>query len=151
LDVPLVETLLAGWALAAAGLPVPDGALAPAATERCIELVDGRLCGRIAAVPFAREVDHLAVVGRLEPEGSVVAVVERAAVTVEPRDNLAGEPRDRAILDGARPVALASVPDALVSRLWRMGAVARACQMAGALQTLLARSLAYAGERVAFD
>ncbi|HEY0986312.1 MAG TPA: acyl-CoA dehydrogenase family protein, partial [Kofleriaceae bacterium] len=32
-----------------------------------------------------------------------------------------------------------------------MGAVVRACQMAGALRAILARSVAYAGERVAFD
>jgi acyl-CoA dehydrogenase len=32
-----------------------------------------------------------------------------------------------------------------------MGAVARACQMSGALQGILGRCAAYAGERVAFD
>jgi acyl-CoA dehydrogenase len=208
LDIPLAETLLAGWMLAAAGLSAPDGALAPvaavtalpgaasgaspdavpavpvsasaAASDRTsdrtsvlaspvgspggsplasgnagdIVLEAGRLRGRAAAVPFAREAAHLAVLGRRGAgEGGVgfVALVERAACSVEPRDNLAGEPRDMVILDGATPAAVAPAPDGLGERLLAMGAVARACQMAGALQAILARSVTYAGDRIAFD
>ncbi|HEY0484344.1 MAG TPA: acyl-CoA dehydrogenase family protein, partial [Kofleriaceae bacterium] len=45
----------------------------------------------------------------------------------------------------------ADAPADVADRLCAMGAVARACQIAGALQGILARSVAYAGERVAFD
>jgi alkylation response protein AidB-like acyl-CoA dehydrogenase len=55
------------------------------------------------------------------------------------------------VFDGVAPAALAAVPPHLADWLHAMGAVARACQMAGALQAILARSVAYAGERVAFD
>jgi alkylation response protein AidB-like acyl-CoA dehydrogenase len=156
LDLPLAETLLAGWLLAAAGLAVPEGTLAPAApaaTEggRVVLGADGRLIGEVAAVPFAREVDRLAVIGRRAAGETFVALVDRAACTVSARDNLAGEPRDTVSFDGVTPGALASCPGDLADRLWAMGAVARACQIAGALQAILDRSVTYAGERVAFD
>lgn len=151
IDVPLAETLLAGWLLAAAGLAVPDGALAPGTGGGVALDEDGRLRGRIAAVPFGREVDRLAVVGARPGGESFVALVDRAACVVEPRDNLAGEPRDNLVVDGVVPRALATAGAELGGRLRAMGAVARACQMAGALQAILARSVAYAGDRVAFD
>jgi acyl-CoA dehydrogenase len=144
LDLPLAETLLAGWLLATAGLAVPDGSLAPVGTSGVELDVSGRLTGRATRVPFAREVDRLAVVA-----GSVVALVDRGACTVEPHENLAGEPRDTVIFDGVVPVATAAVN--LGDQLLAMGAVARACQMAGALQGILGRSVAYVGERVAFE
>jgi alkylation response protein AidB-like acyl-CoA dehydrogenase len=144
LDAPLAETLLAGWLLAAAGLEVPAGALAPASGS--VELgATGRLSGRLARVAFAREVDHLVVAG-----DRFVARIDRAACRIEPRDNLAGEPRDTVILDGVPPAARAELPGA-GDRLLAMGAVARACQIAGALQAVLARSVAHAEQRVAFD
>lgn len=153
LDLPLAETLLAGWLLAAAGLAVLDGALAPAATDGAGVVLgaDGRLAGQVAAVPFAREVDRLAVIGRREAGDAFVALVDRAACTVRARDNLAGEPRDTVIFDGVLPRELAACPADLADRLWAMGAVARACQIAGALQGILTRSVAHAGERVAFE
>ncbi|HMG54361.1 MAG TPA: acyl-CoA dehydrogenase family protein [Kofleriaceae bacterium] len=153
LDAPLAETLLAGWLLAAAGLAVPEGALAPVGAQAGIALGgDGRLRGRAQAVAFARDADQLAVIGSRDGGGGgFVALVARAACTVEPRDNLAGEPRDAVVLDGAVPSALASAGAELGDRLRAMGAVARACQMAGALQAILARSVQHAGERVAFD
>src|SRR5215470_6688076 len=51
LDVPLAETLLAGWLLAAAGLDVPDGVLASGgAGDASVGLDGGRLTGQIAGV-----------------------------------------------------------------------------------------------------
>jgi acyl-CoA dehydrogenase len=155
LDVPLAETLLAGWLLAAAGLDVPGGALASGGTDDGSVGLDGdgRLTGRLTGVAFARDAACLAVLGRRGGD-AFVARVDRAACAIRPRDNLAGEPRDTVVLDGVAPEALATVPAGLAGlhdRWWAMGAVARSCQMAGALQAILARSVTYAGERVAFD
>ncbi|HEX3474021.1 MAG TPA: acyl-CoA dehydrogenase family protein [Kofleriaceae bacterium] len=149
LDVPLAETLLAGWLLASAGMAVPDGKLAP--IDRAgVEIRDGQLRGQANRVAFAREVDRLAVCG-VRGSAGFVALVDRAACRVEPHDNLAGEPRDTVVFERVAPVALAAVPADTADWLHAMGAVARACQMAGALQAILARSVQYAGERVAFD
>ena len=153
LDLPLAETLLAGWLLAAAGLAVPDGQLAPAGAEGAPITLDdgGRLHGRATAVAFAREVAQLAVLARRGSGELVVALVDRAACAVRPRDNVAGEPRDGVVLDGVAPIAHAPAAAGLGDQLVAMGATARACQIAGALQGILARSVAYAGDRVAFD
>jgi len=152
LDAPLAETLLAGWALAAAGIALPGGALVPILGPGGASLVDGQLRGRASRVAFAREVDHLVVCSTVDsPRAGFVALVDRAACRIEPRDNLAGEPRDTVVFDGVAPAAVAAAPAHLADWLHAMGAVARACQMAGALQAILARSVAYAGERVAFD
>jgi acyl-CoA dehydrogenase len=165
LDLPLAETLLAGWLLAAAGLTVPDGTLAPAgaiatgaaacaagfAADGVVLDEHGRLRGRVTAVPFGREVDRLAVIGRRATGEPFAALIERAACRVAARDNLAGEPRDTVTVDGVAPIAATTVAADLHDQLWAMGAVARACQIAGALQGILARCVAYAGERVAFD
>ncbi len=167
LDVPLAETLLAGWLLTAGGLRVPDGKLAPAGSYgdgvgldvdgrggdgRDVGLdAGGRLTGRATAVPFAREVDRLAVLGRRGTGEAFVALVDRAACSIRARDNLAGEPRDTVAFDGVTPTAVAAASVGLRERFLAMGAVARACQMSGALQAILGRSVAYAGERVAFD
>jgi alkylation response protein AidB-like acyl-CoA dehydrogenase len=180
LDVPLVETLLAGWLLAAANLSVPAGKLAPIGAPVTAEVAranaagsvealalgsperagrmgdgivadrDGRLSGRVTAVPFARDVDRFAVMARRDQQ-ALVALVDRAACAIHPRDNLAGEPRDTVAFDGVMASALAPAPAGLADRLWSMGAVARACQIAGALRGILDRTVAYAGERVAFD
>jgi acyl-CoA dehydrogenase len=150
LDVPLAETLLAGWALAAAGMAVPGGKLALLLGPGGPALVDGELRNRASRVAFAREADHLVVCGS-RAGGGFVAVVDRAACRIEPRDNLAGEPRDTVVFDGVAPAARAAAPPHLADWLHAMGAVARACQMAGALRALVARSVAYSGERVAFD
>jgi alkylation response protein AidB-like acyl-CoA dehydrogenase len=160
LDVPLAETLLAGWLLAAAGLRVPDGKLAPAGLPAGLHDdggdgvgldAAGRLSGRATAVPFAREVDRLVVLGQRGTGEAFVALVDRAACSIRARDNLAGEPRDTVAFAGVAPIALAAASADLRDRFLAMGAVARACQMSGALQSILARSVAYAGERVAFD
>jgi acyl-CoA dehydrogenase len=156
LDVPLAETLLAGWLLAAAGLELPAGVLVPIGGEFVpigadrVSLVDGQLRGRASRVAFAREAGHLVICG-VRAGAGFVAQVDPTACRIEPRDNLAGEPRDTVVLDGVAPVAIAAAPVDVAGRLHAMGAVARACQMAGALRAILARTVAHAGERVAFD
>lgn len=152
LDLPLAETLLAGWSIARAGLPVPTGALALiAAAGAPIEVSpDGKLAGRAAAVPFAREAAWLAVLA--ERDGApVVAVVERASCAITARDNLAGEPRDTVDFAGVAPAALAPGPAGFGDRMIAMAATARACQMAGALHGILRRTVEHAQDRVAFD
>src|SRR5262249_38071907 len=89
--------------------------------------------------------------GRRSGGEAFVAVVDRAACEVHPKDNLAGEARDTVVFDGVEPASVAAAAPDIDERLLAMGAVARACQMSGALQGILDRSVRYVGERVAFD
>jgi acyl-CoA dehydrogenase len=151
IGVPLAETLLAGWLLARAGMQAPDGTMSVAPSgpnERLRLRADGRLEGR-AIVPFAPDARHIAA---LVASGSKlsVALVDAKACRINERRNLAREPAPLVDFAGAEPLA---IKPAEVDRegLLLMGAAVRATQTAGALQTILQMSVAYANERVAFE
>jgi acyl-CoA dehydrogenase len=152
--VPLAETLLAGWLLACADLASPEGPMtvAPARPADRIALnADGTLSGRARAVPFASTVEHLAVLAS-GAGGASIALVERKAVRLERGESLAGDASDTVTLDRATPlrIALAPAGDGQ-GALMLMGAVVRSVETAGALETMLALTLRYAEERVAFE
>lgn len=152
--VPLAETLLAGWLLSQAGLRVPAGTLSVAPVAEGDKLLldpQGNITGRAHAVPFGRDVGHLAVLAN-RSGGRVVALVSRESVRIEQRANIAGEPRDNVSFVGAKPLAIADAPAGLTEETLRlMGAAVRATQMSGALAAILERSVSYANERVAFE
>jgi acyl-CoA dehydrogenase len=154
LAVPLAETLLAGWLLSGAGLPVPHGMLSIAPVrdgERLQVGDDGKLSGFAASVPFARDAGHLAVVAR-RGKGAAIALVECGRCAIRAGTSIAGEPRDDITLESVAPVALADAAAGVgEDTLMSMGAAVRAAQMSGALQSILERSVAYAKERVAFE
>src|SRR5215207_6455601 len=154
---PLTETgWLAGWALAASGLPIPDGPLAAAPVhpgER-IQLVRGAggwlVSGCAQRVPWANTASRLVVVGDTTEE-TLVTLVDPSSCDISTGENLASEPRDDLVFDGvlvdAGAVAPAGVDEeALLLR----GALARSVSMAGALESVLGLSLRHAEERYQF-
>jgi len=139
--LPVVETMLAGWLLARAGLDVPAGPLGIAA-ESCDEAPQ-----RVRRVPWGRHVAHV-VVAVPRTDGVRIGCIETAGAAVEPGFNLAREPRDT--LDVTRrPARWGEVPlPGNVIPLY--GAMLRTAQMAGALDAILDLSVGYANERVQF-
>ncbi len=152
--VPLAETMLAGWLLAKGGLAVPQGrmSIAPVQPTDTIALKDdGTLAGRARAVSFAREALHFAVLAT-GPSGPAVALVAAGDCRREEDENLAGEPLDDLVFEGTRPLAMAQLPAGFGQQdLMLMGCVVRSLQIAGALEDMLTRSVAYAQQRVAFE
>ncbi len=155
--VPLAETMLAGWLLSRADMSVPSGpdgrmTVAPARPGDRITLApDGTLSGRARGVPFASEATHLAVLAR-GAAGPQIALVERAAVRIERGESLAGDASDTVTFDRAAPLRVAPARAGVdQAALMLMGAVVRSVETAGALETMLALSLRYAEERVAFE
>ena len=144
--VALAETMLAGWAMAEASLDVPEGviALAPVRTRDQIVLANQVVNGTARAVPHADEASLL------------VLLVEDQLMTFGPGDyqvsarstDMGGARADVTLTD-ARPQIMADMPGGSAA-VERMGAVARACQMTGALETALAIASDYSGEREAF-
>jgi len=144
--VALAETLLAGWALVEAGLEAPDGAIAlgPVRTRDALAFDGATVTGVARSVPHAAEA------------GLVVLMLENrllcfdpAAVHMDPCDADMGGARADVRFERAAPTAMADLPQA-AERMMAMGAVARACQMTGALETALAMTAEYTGEREAF-
>jgi acyl-CoA dehydrogenase len=147
--VPLAETgLLAGWLLAAAGLPVGEGVstVVPGRVEDDLRFVGDRLQGTAHRVAWARAAER--IVGLVD--GKVVSIAP-ANVRVEPDVNLAGEPRDTVVFEDAEPDAVADVPDGIdADALLFRGALTRAGLMAGALLAMSDLTVEYTSERRQF-
>ena len=154
LAVPLAETLAAGWLLARAGLQAPAGpmTLAPARPNDRITIgADGALSGRAAAVPFAQDCAHIAV---LAADGGRrrVALVNVKDCRLNDGRNIAGDATNVVTLDRVKPKRSAPAPDGFdETSLLLMGSAIRSVETAGALETILSLSVRYANERVAFE
>jgi acyl-CoA dehydrogenase len=154
LPVPLAETLLAGWLLARAGIDAPAGAMTVAPTrprDRIALNPDGSLSGLSRGVPFAKDCEHIAVMA-VSDKGAAIALVKTADCRVGDGHNLAGDESDSVTFEHTKVVRSAAVPAGFdQSALMLMGATVRSVQAAGALETILSLSVAYANERVAFE
>ena len=154
LPVPLAETLLAGWLLSRAGVASPEGAMtvAPVRPRDRITLNgDGSLSGRASGVPFAEEAKHIALVAGGE-DGAAVALVRAEDCRVTNGENLAGDAANGVTFDRIKAIRNAPAPAGFdVSSLLLMGATVRSIQIAGALEAVLALSVRYANERIAFE
>jgi acyl-CoA dehydrogenase len=155
LAAPLTETLIAGWLMARAGLKAPADAktvamtIAPARPYDAIQFSGGALNGRALAVPFAADVQHSVVLAAREKQMQV-ALVDAKACRIEQGRTPAGDASNTVILERVMPLASAPV-DVGGNELMVFGAVVRSVQTAGALEAILAMSVAYANERVAFE
>jgi acyl-CoA dehydrogenase len=152
--LPLAETMLAGWLLAQAGIEPPNTAMtvAPAGLrDRVILGADGRLTGRARRVPFARDVESIAVLASGDRDLSI-ALVAVTDCMIEQGVNLAGDPADEVMFSAVHPLVVGAAPAGWnVRALLLMGSVARCQQIAGALETMLDISTRYATERIAFE
>lgn len=151
--LPLAETLLAAWLLAAAGIEAPAGPLTVLADPVPEGALSGnrpgdRLTHRAGRVPWGAAAGHAVFTTARGGRTHVGLVGTKGAVAAR-GENLAREPRDELAFDRAGVIALgATALPANVVRL--LGAMIRSAQMAGALGGLLTQSVRYAGERVQF-
>ena len=154
--LPVAETMIGAWLLSASRLNVPMGPItvAPVRPAENLTLVrDGgswRLSGRASRVPWGVSAGHVVVLA--EGDGKpMIALVKGGTAKAEADVNLAQEPRDTLTWSRTPVLAAAAVgaglpPDALMLA----GAMARAAQMAGGLEFLLAQSVKYVTERIQF-
>ncbi|MCE2391670.1 MAG: acyl-CoA dehydrogenase [Proteobacteria bacterium] len=153
LPAPLAETgLLAGWLASGAGLSLGSGPVAPAPVrpDEVLELEGGRLSGRASRVPWARAAERIAALARTG-QGWAVALVDPSAATLEPRVNLAGEPRDGLRFDAVEVESWApAAPGVDPAALQYRGALTRVMLMSGALERMSELTLEYTAERHQF-
>lgn len=154
LPAPLAETMLAGWLLAGAVLPVPDGPLALVGGRELDLLPDGsdwRLTGIARNVVWGRAAAAGAALVVAEEQPFVV-LLDPSDWTFEPVIGMAGEPRDvlrfDAMLSGDAVAPAAAGIEPL--QLRAAGAVTRSLMIAGALQRITDMTVQYAGERRQF-
>jgi acyl-CoA dehydrogenase len=153
--VPLAETIIASWLLSRAGLEVPLGplTLAPVHGDEMLSLArrgDGfSVSGTATRVPWGRHAGHVVTVADVEGRPTVALVATAGARITEDR-NLALEPRDTLVFEATPALAAAPAPGVTADAIRLYGAMARAAQMAGALDWCLEQSVRYATERKQF-
>jgi acyl-CoA dehydrogenase len=160
--VPVAEQLLvAGPALVAADLDLPSPeqpttfAVADTVTVHPVDNGDrpGRftLTGTVADVAWAGAAQHVVVLAPAPAgiEGAVLALVDASSLPATDAANLAGEPRGSLVLDQVG-TAGSLLSEAQASEVRARFALARAVQLAAALEQVLAWTVQYAGERHQF-
>ena len=157
--VPVAEQLLvAGPAVVAADLPLPPVdepltfALGPAVTAHASDDGDGpgrfTLSGTVTDVAWSGAARHLVVLAA-GVAGPVLALVDVSGIEATSAANLAGEPRGSLVLDDVAASG-ALLTSAQVEEWKARYALARAVQLAAALEQVLAWTVQYAGERQQF-
>ncbi len=152
--VPLAETMLGGWLLAQGGIAFPGGRLAVAPVREADRLsIDaaGVLNGTARDVPFASEADTFAVLAMRDGQ-PVIACINADSCRIADGLSLADDPKDDVIFDRVAAMDAVDAPDGFdANALSMIGALARSCEMAGALEAMLDISVTYSQDRVAFE
>jgi len=111
---------------------------------------EGTLSGSARAVPFLRDARAVVAVAERE-DAQFVALMSPEALTAMDRATDLGGERCDVSFENVYPVEIAPVPAGWhADTPMLLGAAVRAAQMAGALETVLALSVQYASDRVAF-
>jgi len=158
-SVPLAETaLLGGWALARADLSIPAGPLAFHVVQELDQFTmvrdsgGWRVSGTLRNIPWARHAASLVLVASTGGAEKIICAFP-GSYKVENQTNIAGEARDSVTFDaaiiGERHVGgIAGVT--IAAEAMQRGALARAIQMAGALEQVLEMTLTYVRQRSQF-
>ncbi|MFC4945876.1 acyl-CoA dehydrogenase family protein [Pseudonocardia sp. GCM10023141] len=153
--VPIAETaFVAGWLLGRCGLEVPDTGPLTATPDVLVTDPGGETVSGETMTPWARHAGHLVAVVDRGGERLVGAFPLQGpqAPMLLPGANLAGEPRDTLVFEGCPlPLLVAACPaDVGSTSVLQRGALARAIQLGGAAQAVLAMSLRHSSEREQF-
>jgi acyl-CoA dehydrogenase len=160
--VPVAEQLLvAGPALLAADLDVPSPerpttfAVADAVTVHPVDNGDGpgrfTVNGTVTDLAWAGIATHVVVLAPAPAglDGGLLAVIDASRLEATDAFNLAGEPRGSLVLDEV-PASGALLSAVQAAEVRGRFALARAVQLAAALEQVLAWTVQYAGERHQF-
>jgi len=150
--LPVAETIIANRLLASANIAPGDAPTSFAAQAAGGLTRNGEaflFTGTLSGVPWGNAAAR--TVARLEHEGvsRLVAVEQAAASTRAQSANLAGEPRADLSFDGAR-AEVAPWPAREGHDFAKMGALARTCQISGALDAVLTMTIEHAKTRQQF-
>jgi acyl-CoA dehydrogenase len=147
--VPFAEsTLLGGWLLTRAGLPLPEGPIT--VVPELLHLRSDRITGRSRVAWAGRARAIVALV--TAPDGLLVARLDPSDVGIEPGSNLAGEPRESVRFDvPLREVTQGPAPAGVDPGSLRLrGALSRVLLMAGAAEAMSRMTVEYAYQRHQF-
>ncbi|HEX3674908.1 MAG TPA: acyl-CoA dehydrogenase family protein [Rhizomicrobium sp.] len=147
--LPVAETIVGNRLLAASGLALDEAAVTFVTQADGDVHQERDFTGVLTDIPFDDVAARIA--GRAQRSGRAFLLVFRTADAGErtARTNLAGEPRGALAFDKA-PVEMAAWPESELHGFTQMGALARTCQIAGAMEHVLAMSVEHAKTRTQF-
>ncbi|MEH6607831.1 MAG: acyl-CoA dehydrogenase family protein [Halioglobus sp.] len=155
LALPICETIVAKKILLDLQLPIPEGPLTfglstPEASLSNDKATGGKIfSGNLLAVPWGRNTNAVVTFCHGATTDSVVLLQCSGAQVSGGRVNDAGEPRDNMQFHDASVLGVAALPNAS-EKLLRMGALMRASQMSGALDSALQLSIEHVSNREQF-
>jgi acyl-CoA dehydrogenase len=156
LPVPLAETMIAAALWTQAGGDAPEGTLSLGPTRAtdsvAIEPTSNgyMLQGSAARVPWGANVDNVLLYARTSSGVGHFVLLPRGTVATQTRRNLAFEPRDSFVFTGTSVPKSAVRPATMAEGLLPFGALVRAQQIVGAMESCLDHSIGYAMERKQF-
>jgi acyl-CoA dehydrogenase len=155
--LPLIETLLGAWLLSVGQAPVPAGSITVAlAGPDGFKLTSAdagwRVTGRAERVPWG-QVSSVVILGAAPDGTSRIALLPPSSGPASGAPNLAGEPRDALVFDGA-PVPgdqVWTAPDWVTAdEVATRGSLLRSMACLGALEHVRDRTVEYAKSRQQF-
>lgn len=150
LPVPLGETLLANWLLAAVGLPLAEGPATLAWGLSATRCENGwQVHGSAPRCAYGRYAQVIVALADTA-DGRTLLLRLASAPQFEPGCNLAAEARDNLRIEQTVAATCAAAISLTADTWLAIGATLRAQAMAGALEATLALCVEYANERQQF-
>lgn len=145
--LPLAETGLAAWSLAAAGARVPRGPLAVIPTTIRLVLSGDRLTGDAGRVPWCRGASRVVAALTDDDGRHRVVSIDPADLSIRPGTDLAGMPLDHVTVRADR---VDSWPGPDPDQFFLRGALYRGAQIAGAINGAFEITRGYVAQREQF-
>lgn len=140
--VPLADTIAATWLLQRAGLDAPEGLLSLADGD-AVGVSRGKVMGTLLRVAWGRSAKCI-VAQAVDDDPAMIAAFSPVGSKGAEDRNIGRERRDKLLIDGL------DAQCGTGGSVMAVGALARSCQMAGAIAQVLDLCVTYAGERVQF-
>jgi acyl-CoA dehydrogenase len=147
--LPVAETIIANRLLAACGMEI-DSAPAGFVTQADGDVRrESGFSGTLNNIPWEDRVER--ILGRAQQNGEAYLLVLQRSDAKEHSEhlNVAGEPRGALTFANAK-IEMARWPQSEHHGFTQMGALARTCQIAGAMETVLAMTIEHAKTRQQF-
>ena len=145
--IPLAENIVASYVLSLGNISIPENALLTI-LEGSFDSQKGLISGTSARTPFSSNSTHGVVLFN-DNKDLKVGLVDLKKENVAENENIALESRGKVILKNVQPLQ-SEVVDCGSDFIYKIGALMRSNQMAGALESILEQSVRYANERIQF-
>ncbi|RFU62813.1 acyl-CoA dehydrogenase [Peribacillus saganii] len=156
--IPLAEHILSNWLLSSCGLPIDSeictlGPVNQANEIHFTEISGGWIVsGKASYVPWGRDAKSITVFGKSDENHLMAAKIQLDLCSINPHENLAGEPRDEVIMNNIhlKKESAAYLEADKLNELYITGLLSRVMLMTGALEKTLDLTVAYSKERTQF-